>query len=236
MTGSPKQLPLDLPIETRLEAEDFLVSPSNEAAYHLIDQWPNWTDRVFLLTGPEASGKSHLAAIWAKRAKAWTEKASDIKLDHVPHLVSSGALVIENCDQGGVDEHALFHLINAARERGTFVLLTARSGPDQWGLKTPDVVSRLRLAPEGKLASPDDALLGAVLVKLFVDRQLVIDTTMIDFIKSRIVRSIAAARDFVQQLDREGLARGKPITKALASQLLKIDSDSEVKERFHPSN
>ncbi len=236
MTVSPKQLTLELPIETRLEAEDFLVSPSNEAAYHLIDQWPNWTDQVLLLTGPEASGKSHLSAIWAKRAKAWTEKASDIQLDQVPHLVSSGALVIENCDQGGVDEHALFHLINAARERGTYVLLTARGRPDQWGLKTPDLISRLRLAPETKLASPDDALLGAVLVKLFIDRQLVIDTTIIDFIKSRIVRSIAAARDFVEQLDREGLARGKPITKALASQLLKIGSDGEAEDDLNPSN
>jgi len=228
MTGTSKQLPLDLPVETRLEVEDFLVSPSNEEAYHLIDQWPDWTDRVLLLTGPEASGKSHLAAIWAKRAKAWTEKASDVHLDKVPHLVSSGAIVIESCDQGDVEEHALFHLINAARERGTFVLLTARGGPDHWNLKTPDLISRLRLAPEAKLASPDDALLGAVLVKLFIDRQLVIDTTMIDFIKSRIVRSIGAARDFVEQLDREGLARGKPITKALASQLLKIADESDT--------
>jgi chromosomal replication initiation ATPase DnaA len=225
MTDTPRQLPLDLPIETRLEVEDFVISSSNEVAYQFIGKWPVWPDRVLLLTGPEASGKSHLAAVWASKSRAWIEKASDIKLDRVPHLVSSGALVMEDCDRSGLDEHALFHLINAARERGTRLLLTARTGPNEWGLQTKDLLSRLRLAPEVKIDGPDDALLKAVLFKLFIDRQLVIDTTIITFIQSRIERSIAAARDFVERLDREGLARGKPITRALAAQLLKVDLD-----------
>ena len=225
MTDSPRQLPLDLPIETRLEAEDFLISPSNERAFHYLEKWPNWPDRVLLLTGPEASGKSHLAAVWSAQSRAWTEKASDIVLDRVPHLVSSGALVIEDCDQSTLDEHAMFHLVNAARERGTYLLLTARKGPMEWNIKTPDLISRLRLAPEVKIDRPDDALLNAVLFKLFIDRQLVIDTTIIAFIQSRIERSIAAARDFVERLDREGLARGKPITRSLAAQLLKVEDD-----------
>ena len=225
MTDSPRQLPLDLPIETRLEAEDFLISPSNEIAFHYLEKWPTWPDRVLLLTGPEASGKSHLAAVWSAQSRAWTEKASDIVLDRVPHLVSSGALVIEDCDQSTLDEHAMFHLVNAARERGTYLLLTARKGPMEWNIKTPDLISRLRLAPEVKIDRPDDALLNAVLFKLFIDRQLVIDTTIIAFIQSRIERSIAAARDFVERLDREGLARGKPITRSLAAQLLKVEDD-----------
>jgi len=225
MTDTPRQLPLDLPIETRLEVEDFVISSSNEVAYQFMEKWPDWPDRVLLLTGPEASGKSHLAAVWAAKSRAWIEKASDIKLDRVPHLVSSGALVIEDCDRSVLDEHALFHLINAARERGTYLLLTARTGPNEWGLQTKDLLSRLRLAPEVKIDGPDDALLNAVLFKLFIDRQLVIDTTIITFIQSRIERSIAAARDFVERLDREGLARGKPITRALAAQLLKVSDD-----------
>ncbi len=228
MTDSPRQLPLDLPIETRLEAEDFLISPSNEIAFHYLEKWPNWPDRVLLLTGPEASGKSHLAAVWSAQSRAWTEKASDIVLDRVPHLVSSGALVIEDCDQSTLDEHAMFHLVNAARERGTYLLLTARKGPMEWNIKTPDLISRLRLAPEVKIDRPDDALLNAVLFKLFIDRQLVIDTTIIAFIQSRIERSIAAARDFVERLDREGLARGKPITRSLAAQLLKVEDDFDT--------
>jgi len=225
MTDTPRQLPLDLPIETRLEVEDFVISSSNEVAYQFMEKWPDWPDRVLLLTGPDASGKSHLAAVWAAKSRAWIEKASDIKLDRVPHLVSSGALVIEDCDRSVLDEHALFHLINAARERGTYLLLTARTGPNEWGLQTKDLLSRLRLAPEVKIDGPDDALLNAVLFKLFIDRQLVIDTTIITFIQSRIERSIAAARDFVERLDREGLARGKPITRALAAQLLKVSDD-----------
>ena len=223
MKDKPQQLPLDLPVETRLEAEDFLVSPSNENAFHYIDQWPEWTDKVFILLGPEASGKSHLAAIWASRARAWLIKGSEVTIESVPHLVSSGGLVIEDCDRSGINEPAMFHLINAARERGTFLLLKARVGPDGWGLSTLDLISRLRIAPNARISEPDDALLAAILVKLFIDRQLVIDTTIIEFIRERIERSIASARDFVERLDREGLARGKPITRALAAKLLKID-------------
>ena len=225
MSHPPRQLPLDLPVETPFEPEDFLVSPSNEAAYALIDSWPDWPDTVLVLTGPAASGKSHLAAIWAEKARAWTIAAKDLTLDRVPHLVSGGALVIEDCDAGTIDEHALFHLLNASRERKTFVLLTARKPPSDWGLATADLVSRLRLAPLAVIGEADDALLGAVLFKLFVDRQVVVDTSVIDYIKARIERSIGAARDVVAALDREGLVRGKRITRALAATLLRDTAD-----------
>ena len=225
MSHPPRQLPLDLPVETPFEPEDFLVSPSNEAAYALIDSWPDWPDTVLVLTGPAASGKSHLAAIWEEKARAWTIAAKDLTLDRVPHLVSGGALVIEDCDAGTIDEHALFHLLNASRERKTFVLLTARKPPSDWGLATADLVSRLRLAPLAVIGEADDALLGAVLFKLFVDRQVVVDTSVIDYIKARIERSIGAARDVVAALDREGLVRGKRITRALAATLLRDTAD-----------
>jgi len=100
MNGKPRQIPLDLPVAERLEAEDFLVSPSNEMAFNLIEAWPQWPDPVLVLIGPEASGKSHLAAIWAERARAWTINAADITMDRVSHLVSNGALVIEDADRG----------------------------------------------------------------------------------------------------------------------------------------
>lgn len=220
MSVPPRQLPLDLPVEPRRGAEDFLVSPSNEAAYTMIEAWPQWPDRIMRLVGPQGAGKSHLAAIWAARAHAWTVPAFEVTLARVPHLVSGGALVIEDCDHGGLDEQAFFHLINALRSRGGYALMTARTPPDLWGLATPDLLSRLRLAPAIDVGAPDDALLRAVLVKLFVDRQLVVDTSVVETIVLRIERSLAAAERVVAALDREALSRGRRITRVLAVEVL----------------
>ena len=220
MRDVPKQLAFDLALDPRYGREDFLVSPSNEAAYGLVERWPDWPDTTLLLQGPRGSGKSHLASIWASSAKAWTVEAEQVGADAVPHLVSNGALVIENADRGERDEAALFHLLNLARERKAAVLITCAAPPDRWGLRTPDLLSRLRLAPSVGLDPPDDALLKAVLVKLFVDRQLVVDTTVVDYISLRIERSLAQAATVVADLDREALSRGRRITRPMAAEVL----------------
>jgi chromosomal replication initiation ATPase DnaA len=216
----PKQLAFDLPLDPRYGREDFLVSPSNDAAYGLIERWPDWPDMILLLKGPPGSGKSHLASIWGTTARAWTVDAFEGTKDKVPHLISNGALVIEDADRGGRDEAALFHLLNLARERRASVLMTCATPPDRWDLRVPDLLSRLRLAPIVSLEPPDDALLKAVLVKLFVDRQLVVDTTVVDYIALRIERSLARAAEIVAALDREALSRGRRISRPIAAAVL----------------
>lgn len=222
MRDAPKQLAFDLPLDPRYGREDFLVSPSNEAAYALIETWPDWPAPVLRLEGPPGSGKSHLAAIWATDAHAWRVPAAEVRAGDVPHLASNGALVIEDMDRGGRDEAALFHLLNLVRERRGHVLLTGATPPDSWGLRTPDLLSRLRLAPAVHLDAPDDALLKAVLVKLFIDRQLVVDTSVVDYISLRIERSLARAAEVVAALDREALSRGRRITRPMASLVLDL--------------
>ncbi|MCB5177025.1 MULTISPECIES: P-loop NTPase family protein [Microvirga] len=220
MREAPKQLAFDLPLDPRYGREDFLVSPSNERAYACIEGWPGWPDTILLLRGPRGSGKSHLASIWAETAHAWTVDAAEVAGDKVPHLVSNGALAIEDVDRGIRDEAALFHLLNLARERKAYLLLTCETPPDQWGIRTPDLLSRLRLAPAVELEAPDDALLKAVLVKLFVDRQLVVDTSVVDYIALRIERSLAKASELVTLLDKEALSRGRRVSRAIAAEIL----------------
>jgi chromosomal replication initiation ATPase DnaA len=220
MGDRPRQLAFDLPVDPLYGREDFLVSRSNETAYALIERWPDWADTVLLLVGPAGSGKSHLASIWAETAKAWTVDAFEVTHERVPHLVSNGALVVEDMDRLNRDEPALFHLLNLARERKASLLITCGTPPDRWGLKVPDLLSRLRLAPSATLSPPDDALLKAVLVKLFVDRQLVVDTSVVDYIALRIERSLADAAAVVAALDQEALSRGRRVSRPMAAELL----------------
>ena len=230
MREGPKQLAFALPLDPRFGAADFLVSPSNEQAYGLIESWPEWPDTILLLVGPRGSGKSHLASIWATNAHAWTVDAAAITHDKVPHLVSNGALAIEDMDRGERDEAALFHLLNLAREKRASLLITCETPPDRWSLKTPDLLSRLRLAPSVALDAPDDALLKAVLVKLFVDRQLVVDTSVVDYIALRIERSLAKASEIVALLDREALSRGRRVSRAIAAEILGAAQETDENE------
>ncbi len=197
-----------------------MVSPSNERAYALIERWPDWPDTILHLTGPKGSGKSHLGSIWASAARAWTIDAFEVSGERVPHLVSNGALVIEDVDRGDRDEAALFHLLNLSRERGGHLVLTSAAPIEAWGIRTPDLLSRLRMAPSVALDPPDDALLKAVLVKLFIDRQLIVDTSVVEFLALRIERSLAKAAETVIALDREALSRGRRITRPMAAEIL----------------
>jgi len=218
-TSPPRQLTLDLPTRTSFSREDFLVSPSNEAAYALIERWPDWPGKRALLVGPTGSGKSHLAAIWAETAQAAVVDALALDQMTVPALLSGGAVVVEDM-RSGVSETAVFHLLNLAGETGASVLVTARDRPGEWGLALPDLLSRLRATATTTIDTPDDDLFRSLLVKLFLDRQLVVDTSVVDFLVRRIERSFDAARHVVAILDREGLSRGRRITRVLAGELL----------------
>jgi chromosomal replication initiation ATPase DnaA len=215
-----RQLPLDLPHRPNYADEDFLAAPSNAKALALLRLWPEWPHRLLLLTGPQGSGKSHLGAIWARRAGATILPAQKLDLAALPDLAGAPALLVEDADEPPLRETELFHLINLAMEQGTFLLLTARKAPDAWGLRTKDLLSRLRRAPMVALEQPDEGFLRAILVKLFHDRQIKVEANLIDFLVPRLERSFAAAQAIVAALDAEGLARGRPVTRALAAELL----------------
>jgi chromosomal replication initiation ATPase DnaA len=215
----PRQLALALPHAENFSREDFLGGGSNEAALNLVQRWPDWPDRALAIVGPEGAGKSHLAAIWADIAGARRVSARVLGETNLPAALATGALVIEDAGEH-LDERALFHLLNLMRQEEAFVLLTARTAPTTWRVELADLASRLRAIPRVELHSPDDTLLRAVMVKLFTDRQLAVDETLIAYLITRIERSFAAARSAVENLDREALRQKRPVTRALAAELL----------------
>ena len=217
----PRQLAFALPHAESLTRDNFLEGPANAAGLALIDSWPEWPNRIMLLVGSEGSGKSHLAAIWAEQAGARSTTAHALTAAAVPGALATGALVVEDLRSSDFDERALFHLMNLAREDGAFVLVTAREPPSAFQIELRDLRSRLRAVPTVSLLPPDDQLFRALIVKFCADRQLAVDESVVSYLATRIERSYAAARQAVELLDAEALRLGRPVSRALAAELLR---------------
>jgi chromosomal replication initiation ATPase DnaA len=217
----PRQLTFRWPHSPSFAREDFLSAPSNHDALTAIELWPNWAGRMLILVGPEGAGKSHLGAIWARAAGAITLSGEGLDEQSIKAFAQAHAVLIEDADRAKQAETLFFHLINAALQNNVWLLMTGRAAPDTWGLHTPDLLSRLRLAPVVRLAAPDIELTEAVLFKLFSDRQLQVDPHVISYIALRIERSLGAARALVATLDNEALTQGRRITRTMASSALR---------------
>jgi chromosomal replication initiation ATPase DnaA len=221
---SARQLAFDLPHAESFRRDDFLADQSNEAALALVDSWPSWPARVTAIAGPPGSGKSHLATIWSERSGARIVDAASLARDEVLRALATGALVVEDLAPGRIDEAAIFHLLNLASEEKAFILVTVASRLDFEGHQLADLASRLRAIPVISLERPGDALIAAVLLKHFADRQLLVDEDTVAYLLPRIERSLAAARAAAARLDRAALTRGRRITRALAAELFREES------------
>jgi len=217
----PRQLALTLPHAESFTRDNFLEGPANAAGLALVDSWPDWPNRIMQLVGPEGSGKSHLAAIWAEQAGARSTSAHALSAAAVPGALATGTLVVDDLKSSDVDERALFHLLNLAREEGASILITSRVPPSALQIELRDLRSRLRAIPTVLLLPPDDQLFRALIVKSCTDRQLGVDEAVVSYLTTRIERSYAAVRQVVELLDAEALRLGRPVTRALAAELLR---------------
>ena len=217
----PRQLAFALPHAESFTRDNFLEGPANAGGLALIDSWPDWPNRIMQLVGPEGSGKSHLAAIWAEQAGARSTSAHALTAAAVPGALATGALVVDDLKSSDVDERALFHLLNLAREEGASILITSRVPPSALQIELRDLRSRLRAIPTVSLLPPDDQLFRALIVKSCTDRQLGVDEAVVSYLTTRIERSYAAVRQVVELLDAEALRLGRPVTRALAAELLR---------------
>ena len=217
----PRQLAFALPHAESFTRDNFLEGPANAAGLALIDSWPDWPNRIMQLVGPEGAGKSHLAAIWAEQAGARSTSAHALTAAAVPGALATGALVVDDLKSSDVDERALFHLLNLAREEGASILITSRLPPSALQIELHDLRSRLRAIPTVLLLPPDDQLFRALIVKFCTDRQLGVDESVVSYLTTRIERSYAAVRQVVELLDAEALRLGRPVTRALAAELLR---------------
>jgi len=213
----PRQLPLDLLHPEGRSRAHLVVSRANQAAVSLIDRWPDWPSPVVVLAGPTGSGKSHLGAIWREMSAAVELNRQNIG-EAVAFAEDGSHLFLDDADAGGLDETGLFHALNAVRAAGSSMLITARRFPSGWGVKLPDLASRLRAAATVEIGEPDDDLLAGVIAKLFADRQVEVEPHVVQYLVRRIERSLATAIRVVDRLDQIALEEQTRITRALAAE------------------
>ncbi len=214
-----QQLILNFDHRVALTGEDFLVSSCNREAIEWIDRWPDWPASTLVIVGPSGSGKSHLSAVFAVKSGArllvpdeFETAAAAIRSD----------VIVEDVE-GLLDttyEEPLLHLYNSAKEAGFRMLLTAQTAPARWGVKLPDLRSRLNAALTVEIGPPEDTLIAALLVKMFRDRQVQVSDDVIAYAVSRMERSFYAARELVRAADTLALREGKGVTVPLMKRVL----------------
>lgn len=177
--------------------EDFLLSEANRAAFEHFRRWSLWPVMATLLTGPRKSGRSLLGRLFVRK---------------------TGGRLFDNAERH--DEEAIFHAWNDAQSRRRPLLIIADAPPPQWQIALPDLRSRLAATPQVAIESPDDRLLGDLIVKLLGDRGLVVPPDVPDYLVPRIERSYIAAVQVVDLLDRAMLSHHRRITVPMAKRTL----------------
>jgi len=215
-----QQLVLDLGHRPAFGRDDLLVTPGNREAVEWIDRWPAWPGHALAIFGPAGCGKSHLVHVFALRAQAHVLSAADVRADNVARLIEGPAALALEDGEAVADPRALLHLFNAVKEKGGTLLLTSREPPARWPVVLPDLKSRLTAIPAVRIAPPDDAMMEAVLVKLFADRQIAVAPDVVAYLVRRMDRSFAAARAVVAKADGVSLTGKRAVTIPLIKQVL----------------
>lgn len=219
-----KQLYFDMPDKTALGIEDYIITESNSFAFDLISRMIRGEINQGVISGPSFSGKTHLSKILIKNIGSNESLYIDRDYKKIIEKVgSSNLIVIENIDKVLEDksEEDLFHIINFTKESDKKLLMTSGKSISNIEFKLEDLKSRLNAVIEAKIMQPDDELMKLVLIKIFNDKQLLINPNVINFLKSRLERSYKSINDFIEKIDKFSLEKGKKITIALINDLIK---------------
>ncbi len=201
-----QQLPLLLEHRRLLGREDFLVSPCNVEAVEWIDAYPDWGNNLAVVVlGEKSSGKTHLSWLFSEKTGAKVYEAKELSGELFSDVVPvNSALIIENVDEviGNSEiEEILFHIINYAEECNTKILLTTEKTFSSFDFKIPDLKTRLQSFPVANIYSPDDEFLKALLIKQFLERDIIVAPDVIEYIVKHIPRDTVSVAFVVEQAD-----------------------------------
>ena len=218
-----EQIGLSLPVHSSEGIDEFYISECNKMAVNLLEDWKNWPNLKHVLSGPPASGKTHLGRIWAKQSNASYTDARSLKIDKIDEVATT-ALVIDNISELNFQkdlEGSLFHLHNLLQERKLPFLMIGTGSPQFWNISLSDLMSRIEGTRNAQIGELDDELFPLIMAKLFADRQMYPSPDVIEYLRRRIDRSFSSIFSIVATIDRVSIEEKRPITRSLVAKILK---------------
>jgi chromosomal replication initiation ATPase DnaA len=204
------QLIFNFPFKTNYFKEDFYVSKNNFEAYKLIESWPKWPSRFINIFGPSGCGKTHLANIFNKKINSLFIKASDINSSSLPAIKVKDCLIIDEY-QNNVDEKLFYSVLNQCHLSNQYIIINSLKSIQLFEVKLNDLKSRFSSFVDVGIDLPTDELIKVIISKNFSDKQVKIDSKLLEYILKNIERSYKGIFELIDKLDKFSLSAGKSI-------------------------
>ena len=213
------QLTFKFPFRTSYFEKDFYVSSNNFAVYKLIESWPNWPDKWVNIYGPTGSGKTHLSNILKKKMNSAYLDSTNIKKDLISEMENYNCIIIDNYNKN-IEEKILYSILNHSKQLDKFVVINSYEPIGEIKVNLKDLHSRLKSFITFGIDLPTDELLRVILTKTFSDKQIEINSKVLEYILKNIERSYEKVFKFVKDIDNESLSSGKSININLIKKVL----------------
>ncbi len=214
-----KQKLLNFEISESFDENDYYVSKSNYFAKNLIQSWPNWEKKIVNLTGEKYSGKTHLSIIFKVKSDALYLNGKQVNDQTLKKIKLSDNIIIEDLDEN-FDDKLLYSIFNLVEQDNKYLLISSNKPIDTMKFSLPDLVSRLKNCIIAKIQQPDDELIYAIILKSFSDRQIKLDSKIIDYIIKRIARSYSKMHEFIYKIDELSLKKKKSINFKIIKEII----------------
>ena len=199
--------------------DDYFVSKSNYFAYGIINKWPKWEKNILNIYGESFSGKTHLSKIFLNKNKGIIIYEKDINDKIFKKIKIYENIVMDNFNHK-IDEKLLYSIFNFIDNENKYLVINSINPINEYKYKLKDLKSRAKNCLFAKIEIPDDELMNAIIFKNFSDRQINIDSKLIDYIAKRIDRSYSKISQFIYKIDELSLKKKKPIDFKIIKEIL----------------
>ena len=214
--GRPAQIPLGLPLRPpQFDRASFIDSDSNRTALQTVDSWRETNEPALVICGPASAGKTHLAHIVAEGMDADFISAGDVR-----RSAPNASLTVIDDLPGALAPLDLLKAVADAGDAGRRIVLVGVGDPAAWARDLKDLRTRLEAMPRAILAEPDEELLQALLGKLFRDRQVDVNPSVIKYAAPRLQRTFEAVGAFVALADEMAMETNGRISLAIAQKIV----------------
>ena len=199
--------------------DDFCISKSNEEVYHFLNIWPNWSENIVNIYGPEKSGKTFLLSIFAQKNSFIKISKKEINKSNIDYILKQKKIIIEDISNE-IDNELLFLIYNHFKSNENFLIFSSLYDTAKLNFSLNDLNSRFKSVFNIEIHNPSDNLLYSILLKEISDRQITLEPKIIDYILGKIERTYLAVNTFVKLIDKKNLIDKKKISKKLVNSIL----------------